>query len=337
MLRYGIGALLIILIITITLSYQYNAEGFAVVTAGTAAAKVAAAKTAADATNSIPLANALSEDNIVKAPSTKELAVANRKIATADRRAPSSNDKSNNTENNRKIDKISVKTEYKGDFLRIFAYGSGLIDPEAQKYWIIGMNAQDPPIWETVTVSNDENFESAIIPPEYYMPYINKVVYLVPKGSNNYRDAVTSFLVPKPSSPTIVNPKVSVSDTGYDAMKLNKQSNLLNDIQKIIHNEMLANRSLDVIVKNPNNRGVGGQAATGQATGQATGAAGMSAKDIAQLPPNMRAKARKQMQKNSCNGSCGGTCNSCQSDNDPDMSKYIRKDQIPCYGCSLDY
>jgi hypothetical protein len=64
------------------------------------------------------------------------------------------------------------------------------------------------------------------------------------------------------------------------------------------------------------------------------------------MQAKMQAKARKQMQnKNSCNsscdGSCGGTCDSCQSfypsDNDPDMSKYIRKDQIPCWGCSLDY
>lgn len=333
MLQYGIGALLIILIITITLSYQYNAEGFAVV-----AAKTAPKIVAADAADSISSITGISDDKnvVVKAATNKELALANRKIGTVDRRTALNNDKSNNVENNRKIDKISVKTEYNGNFLRLFAYGPGFIDPEAQKYWVIGMDAQEPPIWETVTVSNDENFESAIIPPEYYTPYINKVVYLVPKGSNNYRDAVTSFRIPKPSIPMVINPKVSVSDTGYDAMKLNKQSNLLNDIQKIMHNEMLANRSLDVIVKNPNNRGVGRQV-TGQVTGQATAAKPMSEKAIAQLPPTLQAKARKQMQKNSCNGSCGGTCDSCQSDNNPDMSKYIRKDQIPCYGCSLDY
>jgi hypothetical protein len=129
-------------------------------------------------------------------------------------------------------------------------------------------------------------------------------------------------------------------------MKLNKHSNLLNDIQKIIHNEMLANRSLDVIVKNPANRGAGGEAGIsaagvaglGGATGAASRAAGASGAMSGQLPPKIQAKALAEMKKNnSCDGSCGGTCNSCQSDSDPDMSKYIRKDQIPCYGCSLDY
>jgi hypothetical protein len=214
------------------------------------------------------------------------------------------------------------------------------------KYWLITENENDPAksvitLSRHVFVSNDPKFKSASIPVSKYAPYAGQSAYLVPEGKQTTDLAVGEFIIPSPSGPTVINSRVELSDTGCNAMKLNKQSNLLNDIQKIIHNEMLANRSLDVIVKNPNNRGASTAAA---AAATAAGPGSMSAN--AQLPPNMQAKARKQMQKknscnSSCDGSCGGTCDSCQSsypsDNDPDMSKYIRKDQIPCWGCSLDY
>jgi hypothetical protein len=238
--------------------------------------------------------------------------------------------KENNIDSILKKDKMNVKSEYRGNFLRLFAQMPSLADIESQRFWLISDNPEDPPIWKRVFVTNDSAYESAAIPQSSYEPYIGQTLYLVPRGSTNPDDAYGAFVVPNPSKPTVVNPKVSVSDTGYDAMKLNKQSNLLNDIQKIIHNEMLSNRSLDVIVKNPNSRTATGATA-------ATGVTGVTGSMSGQLPPKIQAKALAKMKNNSCNSSCSDSSTSCQSDDVPDMSKYIRKDQIPCYGCSLDY
>jgi hypothetical protein len=127
-----------------------------------------------------------------------------------------------------------------------------------------------------------------------------------------------STTVPTPNStpvstPSVVNPDVSLSDTGYHAMALHKQSNLLNDIQKIVHNELLANRMMDVSVKNTQDR---------------------SKKDSCQSEPS-----------DSCDSSdSSDSSDSCESDSCDaqkeihyDMSKYIKKDEIPCWGCSIDY
>jgi hypothetical protein len=105
---------------------------------------------------------------------------------------------------------------------------------------------------------------------------------------------------------------VSLSDTGYRAMALHKQSNLLNDIQKIVHNELLANRMMDVSVKNTQDS---------------------SKKDNSYSDPS-----------DSCESDSCDTSDSCESDScdtqegiRKDMSKYIKKDEIPCWGCSIDY
>lgn len=336
MLHYGIGALLIVLIITIVLSYRYNAEGFAEVTQ---AAKTAAAQSTGQPVSATNIISGDTESSVATpGPSSKDIAKSKHNLGTLSNKLPSQSIKVNNIDNMAKKDKVAIKAEYKGKFLRIFASMPSLADIESQIFWIISENTDAAPIWKTVIVTNDPTTESASIPPAKYEPYIGQVAYLVPRGSNNPDDAYATFIIPTPSTkPTIVNPRVELSDTGYAAMKLNKHSNLLNDIQKIIHNEMLANRSLDIVVKNANNK---------LAPGASVGASALAsspalAKSIAQLPPKMQEKALAQMQNNSCNGSCGGSCNSCkssqQSDDEPDMSKYIRKDQIPCWGCSLDY
>ena len=99
-------------------------------------------------------------------------------------------------------------------------------------------------------------------------------------------------------------PTVTLSDTGYAATELHQKTGLLQDIQKIIHNELLANRSTQPVH--------GGDALSHSASAS-----------ISQ--GNEYNKSCMKKSDDTCNASC------------PDMSQYIKKDSIPCAGCNLDY
>lgn len=137
--------------------------------------------------------------------------------------------------------------------------------------------------------------------------------------------AVTSFAPNKASSlvrsPLVgesplkseaIIPQVSLSNTGYQAMALQQKSDLLKDIQKIIHNELLANRNVDSTM-------IQSQKGTGSSVGS-----------IAVSQGNEYKKRSKPSNGNQCYDSE----DSCEA---TDLSPYIRKDSIPCWGCSLDY
>jgi hypothetical protein len=106
-----------------------------------------------------------------------------------------------------------------------------------------------------------------------------------------------------------VVPEVNISGSGYDAMTLQQKSELLRDIQKVVRNEILANRDTTPII-----------------------------------PGNCKAVTTSVVQGQEYDDSChkdtefrcpknpDGTCPPM-----PDMSQYIKKDAIPCYGCTLDY
>jgi hypothetical protein len=115
-----------------------------------------------------------------------------------------------------------------------------------------------------------------------------------------------------------VMPQVSVSDTGYNAMSLQQKSDLLSNIQKIFRNELLSNRSTDASVID--------KTASVSTNSSST---------------NQGKEYTKSSSKESCdNGEdeyrCpknpDGTCPPV-----PDMTQYIKKDAIPCWGCSIDY
>lgn len=96
---------------------------------------------------------------------------------------------------------------------------------------------------------------------------------------------------------TDIQPQNTLSETAQTAMESQGKSDFLKSIQKIIRNELLASRSTD-----------------SDMMGSSDG---------------------------SSDGSCGGS-DATQQGQDymsakSDMSKYIKKDSIPCYGCSLDY
>ena len=98
-----------------------------------------------------------------------------------------------------------------------------------------------------------------------------------------------------------VQPQVVVSDIGYDAMGLKQKSDLLSSIQKMFRNELLASRSTDASMIDP--------ASCSSSTTDST---------------SQGCEYNKTTDKESCSSG-------------PDMSKYIKKDSIPCYGCALDY
>lgn len=115
-------------------------------------------------------------------------------------------------------------------------------------------------------------------------------------ASNSAQSAESVKSLSAPAEPirNDVNPQVSVSNTGYNAMELQSQSALLGNIKKIVQDELRTSRV------QPENH---------------------------------------PLALSGTNGSCS---NSTQQGNEymngkEDMSKYIKKDSIPCWGCNLDY
>jgi len=130
-------------------------------------------------------------------------------------------------------------------------------------------------------------------------PVIHDVA--APYDSTNEPVSITQ---PSPSGATPVRedvaPQVTLSDTGYTAMELQNKSDLLKDIQRLIKQEIRAARN------QPDNH------------------------------PMAMANG-----SNDSNRSCGSSDAVDQGKEyhhgKRDMSEYIKKNAIPCWGCSLDY
>lgn len=141
-------------------------------------------------------------------------------------------------------------------------------------------------------------------------------------GATTSSDASPSGATPLGASPldalnstipkrTDVVPEVSVSKCGFDAMALQQRADLLKDIQSVVKNEILANRSVTPVTNS----------------------------DVKPTAKTASVSQGKEYE------------NSCYKDTDykssknsddscpqmPDMAQYIKKDAIPCWGCSVDY
>ena len=103
--------------------------------------------------------------------------------------------------------------------------------------------------------------------------------------------------------------QVGLTDTGYNAMELQQRAELLQDIQKTVRNELLASRSLTPTTFNPDNL-----TTTSLIQGEEYG-------------NNCHKENEYRCPKNP-----DGTCPPI-----PDMTDYIKKDSIPCWGCNIDY
>lgn len=109
---------------------------------------------------------------------------------------------------------------------------------------------------------------------------------------------------------TDIVPQVNISGAGYDAMTLQQRADLLRDIQKVVRNEILANRLTTPLLNE-----------TRKKKGTDSTAQGEEYSDSCYKDTEYR-----------CPKNPDGTCPPI-----PDMTQYIKKDAIPCYGCSLDY
>ena len=116
-----------------------------------------------------------------------------------------------------------------------------------------------------------------------------------------------------------VVPENTISPTGQDASSLQKQMDLFGAIQKIVRNELLAWRNTMPLLP---------------------GETEHEANENSKNKKETAATAQGKEYENSC---YKGTEYRCPKNPDgtcppvPDMSNYIKKDQIPCFGCSLDY
>jgi len=129
------------------------------------------------------------------------------------------------------------------------------------------------------------------------------------KGNNEVQQTVTQeSTTPQRED---VTPEISISGSGYDAMTLKQKMDLLKDIQKVVRNEILAGRSTQPVLSGETRKGQ-----MTDATAQGQEYEGSCYKDTEYRCP-----------KNP-DGSCPPI---------PDMTQYIKKDAIPCWGCSLDY
>jgi hypothetical protein len=132
----------------------------------------------------------------------------------------------------------------------------------------------------------------------------------------------TATVAPTPVNPVMnasasmptrndVVPEVSISGSGYDAMNRQERAELLKDIQKLVKNEVLANRGTTPVMN-----GVTNKIKDTDSTAQGK-----------EYEENCHKDTDYRCPKNP-DGSCPPV---------PDMSDYIKKDAIPCWGCSLDY
>lgn len=140
---------------------------------------------------------------------------------------------------------------------------------------------------------------------------------------------------------TDIVPQVSFSDNGYNALMLQQKADLLKDIQKVVRNEVLANRSTTPMLHNDNYDGC--EAENGHKDGcEPVKEHGCDTEDV----PKNECDTKSVKDKVTAAISQGKEYeNSCYKDKKskascpppPDMAQFIKKDAIPCWGCNLDY
>lgn len=117
----------------------------------------------------------------------------------------------------------------------------------------------------------------------------------------------------------VVVPQVSMSDTGYNAMELKQKTDLLQDIQKIVKNEILSNRMTTPMIKKSEMNGDDNNDYSEDTECTMQGKEYESKKNYGE---------EEYRCPNNPDGSCPPI---------PDMTNYIKKDEIPCWGCNIQY
>lgn len=124
-----------------------------------------------------------------------------------------------------------------------------------------------------------------------------------------------------PSAPTSSS-VVAVSDTAYDAMSLKQRSDFLRGIQQTVRQELQSARQWE----HPD-RVSDQESCDGEAPAPSEHQGRHYKKRSSSSSQEDTSEEEYRCPKNP-DGSCPPV---------PDMTQYIRKDQIPCWGCSIDY
>lgn len=133
-------------------------------------------------------------------------------------------------------------------------------------------------------------------------------------GPTQQVPTTTSSPAPARIRPPVSPTQVEVTDQGYASMEKNQRSALLRDIQKVVRNEIIANRSTEHVKKGCD---------MGDDCDEDDGSSDSTAQGR-----DYKKNSFKKEDSCATGGSCGPLT---------DMTKYIRKDEIPCWGCNIDY
>jgi hypothetical protein len=117
-------------------------------------------------------------------------------------------------------------------------------------------------------------------------------------------------------------PEITLSESGYNAMDLQQRINILKDIQKLVKNDLILNRNLLGKEELQNNES-GESASLMQ---------GKEYEEGCSKPKDNNNNDCYQDTEFRCPKNPDGSCPPL-----PDMTKYIKKDSIPCWGCNIDY
>ena len=102
-----------------------------------------------------------------------------------------------------------------------------------------------------------------------------------------------------------------LSETGANAMDLQDKMGMLKNIQKMVRNELIASRNTDCLIPDD--------------------------MDVMTDSCAQGAEYEKSSYKDTINKTAGTKTANGSCPPQPNMSEYIKKDKIPCWGCSLDY
>ncbi len=135
----------------------------------------------------------------------------------------------------------------------------------------------------------------------------------------------------KSSTPERVDvvPEVTLSESGYNAMNLQQKINLLKDIQKVVKSDLIVNRNLLQQINSQNN---GSDINGSDDNGSDDSISTMQGKEYESSCLKPKEDECYQDTEYRCPKNPDGSCPPL-----PDMTKYIKKDSIPCWGCSIDY
>ena len=294
-LKVSIAGLILVLIAIIVLSYYMNEEGFANITLSASESLVKSTSlTAEKAATAVTTAT----QHVTKVDA--ELAVAKAKADAATKAVATATDKTKAaalaTQTAANKDVIAAtKASTEAHAAATKAAADLQAASKAHTNALASMKALEAKVNEATTT------HAAAAP--YTM-------HNTPNTPNTHTDDANR--ITNPVSHPMGQPTVTLSDTGYAATELHQKAGLLQDIQKIVHNELLASRSTEPVH--------GGKISHSSSASISQG--------------NEYNKASIKKSDSSCeddevdppyNNSC------------PDMSQYIKKDSIPCAGCNLDY